>query len=201
MGRNYYEQRGRYSDAELVACYQKHHSQIKAASELGVSRETVARAVRRAGISMTGRKLNGRNQLQAKATNAQIVECAQSGMTVEQIAARFDMSSGQVYRRIRRLGIDCSCVGYSSTWRHRAKRYGCESFDESITLEGVIKRDKGICQICGNPVVLTDILNGHVRRLYPTVDHIKAMSKGGAHTWDNVRLAHMCCNAGKCDRD
>lgn len=190
-----------YNDDALIAAYLKYGTQSKAAVEIGCSRETIARAVRRAGIPMTGRRMNGRNQTQAKASDAQISECAKSGLTVDQIAKRFGMSPERVYKRIRRLGVDCSCIGYSSTWRHRAKRYNCESFDESITLEGVMKRDKGICQICGKPVALTDIFNGHIRRLYPTVDHIKAMSKGGTHTWDNVRLAHMCCNAGKCDRD
>lgn len=33
-----------------------------------------------------------------------------------------------------------------------------------------------------------------------TLDHIIPLSKGGTHTWDNVQLAHMSCNAGKCDR-
>ena len=35
---------------------------------------------------------------------------------------------------------------------------------------------------------------------YPTVDHIVPLSKGGTHTWNNVQLAHMACNSGKCDK-
>ena len=55
MGTNYYEQRGKHSDAALVECYLKYHSQNPAAKEMGVSRETIARAVRRAGIQLDGR--------------------------------------------------------------------------------------------------------------------------------------------------
>lgn len=113
MGRNYYEQRGRYSDAELVACYQKHHSQIKAASELGVSRETVARAVRRAGMPMTGRKLNGNKGVKKgysgggsplKATNSELI-CASKTMTPNEIAEKFCMHPATVRKRLKRMGI------------------------------------------------------------------------------------------------
>ena len=48
---------------------------------------------------------------------------------------------------------------------------------------------------------MTDIKNGHIGRHYPTLDHIIPLSKGGSHTWDNVQLAHMGCNAGKCDKE
>ena len=29
---------------------------------------------------------------------------------------------------------------------------------------------------------------------YPTIDHIKPISKGGAHEWDNVQLLGRHCN-------
>ena len=66
----------------------------------------------------------------------------------------------------------------------------------------VVKKDAktAICQICGKPTDKDDITNGHIGRLYPTLDHIIPLSKGGTHTWDNVQLAHMSCNAGKCDK-
>jgi 5-methylcytosine-specific restriction endonuclease McrA len=33
-----------------------------------------------------------------------------------------------------------------------------------------------------------------------TLDHIIPLSKGGTHTWDNVRPAHRRCNELKGDR-
>ena len=34
---------------------------------------------------------------------------------------------------------------------------------------------------------------------YPSIDHIIPVSRGGLHSWDNVRLAHFLCNAVKSD--
>ena len=49
---------------------------------------------------------------------------------------------------------------------------------------------------------LTDINNVFVAGdNYPSVDHIKPISKGGTHTWDNIQLAHRYCNTIKSDND
>lgn len=34
---------------------------------------------------------------------------------------------------------------------------------------------------------------------YPSIDHIIPISKGGAHTWENVQVAHFECNPNKRD--
>ena len=200
MGTNYYHKRNIYSDEELVSCYLKHESQNKAADELGVSRETVARAVRRAGLPFTGRKQNGKNQPQQKISDSELIEEAKSKNIIE-IAIKYDISEERLWRRAKRLGItiDTHCIG--GHCEKRAYRYGCIEFDNTITLKDLIIRDKGICKICGMPTDETDIKNGHIGRMYPTLDHIIPLSKGGTHTWNNVQLAHMYCNAGKCDRN
>jgi 5-methylcytosine-specific restriction endonuclease McrA len=36
---------------------------------------------------------------------------------------------------------------------------------------------------------------------YPSIDHILPLSKGGAHTWDNIMLAHRQCNWLKGDHE
>jgi 5-methylcytosine-specific restriction endonuclease McrA len=66
--------------------------------------------------------------------------------------------------------------------------------DYSITLTKLIKRDKGVCSICGRKVML-DVNCQH--DLYPSIDHILPVSKGGTHTWGNVQLAHRVCNTVK----
>ena len=199
MGTNYFSHRHRYADEQLVDCYLKYRSQNKAAEELGVNRETVARAVRRAGIKLDGREYHsGRNQPQAKITDEQLIEEAKT-LSTKEIAARHGMSQENVYRRARRLGIKIECGG--GHWDKRAAFYGVDLFDNSITLSRVIKKYNGICQICGKPVDLAAKEKGHIRRAYPTVDHVVPISKGGGHTWENVQLAHMGCNAGKRDRE
>lgn len=79
-------------------------------------------------------------------------------------------------------------------------------YDWSITLDKLIKRDKYTCKICGKPINMNDytINNNGVfiaGNNYPSIDHIKPLSKGGTHTWDNVQLAHRRCNSIKQDKD
>ena len=73
--------------------------------------------------------------------------------------------------------------------------------DTSITLDGLIERDNEVCHICGEKINKEDYKykNGYicVGASYPTIDHVIPVSKGGTHTWNNVRLAHMVCNARK----
>ena len=188
-------------DGEYVAAYLKYKSQNKAARECGASRETIARAVRRAGISLQGQHSAGNygGGDAPKITDAELIEESKT-MNCREIAQLHGMSEERVWRRAKRLGLDVSSRGAGGKWRRRADRYGCAEFDETITLKDLIKRDGGICQICGKPTDANDIKAGHIGKAYPTLDHIIPLSKGGSHTWDNVQLAHMSCNAGKCDR-
>lgn len=187
-------------DEEYVKAYMETKSQFKAAEICGVSRETIARAVRRSGMKLDGRKYNGGDtNPQTKITNAQLLEEAKSLNCVE-IARKYGMSAERVYRRARALGLEVSCVGGGGHYKRRQDNYGSTEYDSSVTLKRVRQKYSDICQICGNPVDDTDIEKGHIKRLYPTIDHIIPLSKGGSHTWDNVQLAHMSCNAGKCDK-
>lgn len=201
MGSNYIERRNLFSDEELVECYLKYHSQILAAKELGVARETVARAVRRSGIFMDGRKWNGVKSNRPKITDEQIREEA-AALDGYQICRKYDISPARLVKRAKRAGVDLCWPSSNRKWSQRALFYGCDesTIDKTITIEKLLKRDGGICQICGRPVDCKDVANGHARSLYPTLDHIIPLSKGGTHTWDNVQLAHMGCNAGKRDR-
>ena len=75
---------------------------------------------------------------------------------------------------------------------------------EDITLTSLIKRDDNTCHICGKKCNRKDFViteQGHFKsgRSYPSIDHVIPVSKGGTHTWDNVKLAHMECNYIKSD--
>lgn len=77
--------------------------------------------------------------------------------------------------------------------------------DKDITLEKLYIRDNGVCYLCGDKCnyddyKLTDKGYFVAGLRYPSIDHIKALSKGGTHTWDNVKLAHFICNSKKRDR-
>ena len=69
--------------------------------------------------------------------------------------------------------------------------------DKSVSADKVISRDKLICQICGKLCDPSDKSWGTFGPNYPTVDHIRPLSKGGSHTWDNVQCACALCNMKK----
>jgi 5-methylcytosine-specific restriction endonuclease McrA len=191
-------------DNEYIEAYLQTHSTTQAAKICGVSRETIARACRRANIELIGKTIDfsGKNGNRPfKITDEQILEEAKTKNCVE-IALKYNMSAERVYRRAKKLGLEVDSVGGGGHYRRRQNNVGITTeYEEGITLKRVRAKYNDICQICGLMVDDSAIINGHIRRLYPTIDHIVPLSKGGAHTWQNVRLAHMGCNAGKRDRN
>lgn len=76
--------------------------------------------------------------------------------------------------------------------------------DSDITLKKLAERDHNQCQICGLFVDWNDysIKNENMicGNLYPSIDHVTPISKGGLHSWSNVQLAHRICNSRKCNK-
>lgn len=92
-------------DEWYVFAYRLTHSQNEAADMCGVSRETIARACRSAGIALDGRKLNtGRNNGMLKATDAQILADIDTGLHRTEIARKYGMNVVSVDKRMKRLG-------------------------------------------------------------------------------------------------
>lgn len=76
--------------------------------------------------------------------------------------------------------------------------------DTDITLDRLFKRDNGICWICGKQSTLDDWQYSKNGKRYPgdnraEIDHVIPVSRGGLHSWDNVRIAHHKCNHNKGD--
>lgn len=76
--------------------------------------------------------------------------------------------------------------------------------DHSISLEKLARRDKNTCHICGRKCDKHDFRvdaggNFIAGDNHPSLDHVMPLSKGGTHTWDNVKLAHCKCNRIKSD--
>ena len=71
--------------------------------------------------------------------------------------------------------------------------------DKDITLEALFRRDSGVCYLCGGVCDWNDKQGNIVGALYPSIDHVTPVSKGGLHSWQNVRLAHFACNVAKSD--
>lgn len=82
---------------------------------------------------------------------------------------------------------------------------GSALVDKDIDLERLYERDNGICYICGEVCDWKDrhVVDGYFTagKLYPSIDHVVPLARGGKHSWDNVRLAHRICNSKKSDND
>lgn len=90
--------------------------------------------------------------------------------------------------------------GVQDNHRHRAQKYGCE-YDPSVTLPKLIKRDGLRCAICGEMCDPKDhSWSQYSGPMYPSIDHIVPMSRGGGHVWGNVRVVHIICNSEKGDK-
>ena len=76
--------------------------------------------------------------------------------------------------------------------------------DKDISLEKLYQEEKGICYLCGGMCDWNDyVMVGQTfvaGNNYPSIEHVKPLSKGGLHCWDNVRLAHRVCNSYKRDK-
>ena len=77
--------------------------------------------------------------------------------------------------------------------------------DRDITLERLYERDDGRCHICGGQCDWSarEIRSDCIVALneYPSIDHVVPLAKGGAHSWENVALAHRICNSLKGDHN
>lgn len=77
----------------------------------------------------------------------------------------------------------------------RRKRYQnlkkLEKFDISVTLDKVYEKFDGKCCFCNKALYFSE---NPLDQNYPTIDHIKPISKGGAHEWNNVQLLCHHCN-------
>lgn len=61
-----------------------------------------------------------------------------------------------------------------------------EAYVAPVRDEEIIKRDQGICGICGKPIM------GKLE-----IDHVVPLTAGGTHEPGNVQLTHLACNRRK----
>ena len=97
-----------------------------------------------------------------------------------------------------------TCARRNTKTRDSRNRYKNKIIDKGISLPKLADRDHNQCQICGlfvdwNDYIETDktVICGD---MYPSIDHIRPISLGGLHSWDNVQLAHRGCNTRKSNK-
>lgn len=108
--------------------------------------------------------------------------------------------------RTKFCSSECRVKYHNSRREHYAKRREWiteRTKDNDITLEKLYERDGGRCYICGRECEWDDakVINGVfiAGDRYPSVEHVVPLSKGGEHSWENVRLACRRCNYLKRD--
>ncbi len=199
------------SDDELVAFYIDGNSASATASHFGVNLRRVTRAINAAGVNRSKKQGLKQDKYKHERTGDKYLDekltCKECGR--EFTRHEYAINSNRRSRITNWTPTYCckDCMLKASRRSGRVKRRERErklTF-KAIPLAELIKRDNGICQICGKPVDLTDgwydeCDHFHVGRNYPTVDHIIPITRGGDNAWDNVQLAHQHCNSAKCDR-
>ena len=112
---------------------------------------------------------------------------------------------GELTTRPKYCSDDCARKAINALHDHRRRiRISDAIVDTDISLKGLYNRDAGICWICGKECDYSDytVVNGVfiAGNLYPSIDHVLPLSKGGEHSWDNIKLAHRICNTKKSDK-
>lgn len=78
----------------------------------------------------------------------------------------------------------------NSVKRRKVRLRGASGIIRDLDRIAVFDRDNGICHLCG---MLADKMAFHL-------DHVIPVSKGGAHTLENVAVSHPLCNRRKGNR-
>lgn len=112
---------------------------------------------------------------------------------------------GETFITTNNHRVNCSSICLNKSYRRNSKgRYKRITIDKDITLAKLYKKSKGKCAICGGYCDTKDYkkIDGTIicGNNYPSIDHIKPISKGGKHSWNNVQLAHRLCNMKKSDK-
>ena len=81
---------------------------------------------------------------------------------------------------------------------HRLREPARKAGDR-ITRKQLHARDGGRCYMCGIKTTLTNTKKKRPKNL-STIDHVVPLSKGGAHTWANVRNCCWRCNITKSNK-
>jgi len=140
-------------------------------------------------------------------------ECYRTYLTDTKVRVSYNhkcRECGKHYTNNYKRSAGCSdkCKGRYSNRRDETNRRNKlrenGKIDWDISVERLSKRDKGLCYLCKSKTNLNDYTydsNGYfiAGDYYPSVDHVLPVSKGGTHTWDNIKLAHRICNSLKSD--
>jgi hypothetical protein len=88
----------------------------------------------------------------------------------------------------------CSKTCRDREANHRRRCLTPAHYVGPVNLRIVRAQDNHRCYLCG--LAVCDDVH-HLHSLAPSLDHVVPLSQGGLHCYENVRLAHVGCNARK----
>ena len=176
---------------EILKWYKKGLNDKQIAEKLGRSNTWVRQKRLEMGLPRQGYK-------EAKKRESHKQELAQ-------MEVRFCKRCGSYFYPIRINQVYCTkmCEKRSSHQVHdiKRKRRVKDAYIDDIDLHELYRKYDGICYLCGEECDWNDVkvIDGipHALGNYPSREHIRPLSKGGLHSWDNVKLAHIRCNSSK----
>lgn len=206
----------KYTNQQLVECYLKHMSSVKAGAELGVSPATICQAARAMGIQLNGRKYHSQKGIykQFKHGTRTMYNrgCRCEACCKAEHLQYLKRKEAQLRKRTKSKWGD-GVYTYDPNAKSESQRRSDANRYKALTKDGHAYRNRirwydiadqlGMtCAICGCKVDPTDTwqnANGAVcfGRKYPTVDHIIPLKLGGTDTMDNVQLTCKRCNSAK----
>lgn len=141
-----------------------------------------------------------RRQKMLAVEKAKLIRMAKNAKQLEMKVC--PVCNGLFVRKGKYCSDKCADRVHNRTKEHlRRVRINCAEQNRDITLEKLFRRDNGVCYLCGklcdwNDKIVRDetVICGNN---YPSIDHVIPLARGGAHTWNNVRLAHRICNSIK----
>ena len=172
------------------------HKKMERMYKAGMSVSEISRALGYDGNSTVYRYLSGAGFMDVQLSFYQCQACGKLFIPIQH-GVRDRNASHPMY---------CSkkCSREVSRKKSNAKRREIiDASTDAISLSALYRRDQGICYLCGEKCDYKDrriasdgktIICGEQ---YPSIDHIVPLSRGGSHTWENVKLAHRGCNSAK----
>ena len=77
---------------------------------------------------------------------------------------------------------------------YKRKALKRNAFVEHVDRDAVMARDKWICHLCGEKIPKEAKWPSG---LFGTLEHVQSLVEGGAHSYNNIKAAHLSCNCKK----
>lgn len=198
-------------ESVVVDYYLQGNSATQAALKFGMNLRRVRRIIDEAGVARDTQAVMELDEYPDAVTGDPWLdeeftcpECGRVFTRYQRMVKDSTFKSQRRGRTVKYCSAKCRTRHGNKTKNTARSRKCAVSSGDVIPLGDLVKRDHGICQLCGGEVDLGDgYYDGdghfHTGKMYPTIDHIIPVSKGGRHVWENVQLAHQGCNSRKRD--